>query len=176
MKISLIIDARLTGKELPRRLAEARQQVALFQGRGEILVIDDGDMVPPLLGEPGEHAVVGYRQVRSRPAPMGRRLNLAASHSNGRMLGFCLGPLDTHWVERMMAAACDDSRPVVRPARPCPLSLLSLLRRTPTRALGVERTWFDRLGGFDPSLDLSAVEDLATRLKACRAKMVVQRA
>ena len=98
MKISLIIDARLTGKELPRRLAEARQQVALFQGRGEILVIDDGDMAPPLLGEPGEHAVVGYRQVRSRPAPMGRRLNLAASHSNGRMLGFCLGPLDTHWV------------------------------------------------------------------------------
>ena len=71
VKISLIIDARLTGKELPRRLAEARQQVTLFQGRGEILVIDDGDMAPPLLGEPGEHAVVGYRQVRSRPAPMG---------------------------------------------------------------------------------------------------------
>lgn len=82
MKISLIIDARLTGRELPRRLAEARQQVALFQGRGEILVIDDDDIASSLLGE---QTVTDYRQVRSRPSPMGRRLNLAASHSSGRM-------------------------------------------------------------------------------------------
>ena len=172
MNISLIIDARLTGKDLSCRLTQARQQIALFQGRSEIIVIDDGGITSEQLGE---HAK-DYRLGRIRPAPMGRRFNLAASHCNGRMLGFCLGPLDSAWVERMMAAAADESRPMVRPSRPCPLALFQLLRQTPTRALGVERNWFERLGGFDPSLDLSAVEDLATRLKACRANALVQRA
>lgn len=101
MNISLIIDARLTGKDLSCRLTQARQQIALFQGRSEIIVIDDGGITSEQLGE---HAK-DYRLVRVRPAPMGRRFNLAASHSNGRMLGFCLGPLDSAWVERMMAAA-----------------------------------------------------------------------
>lgn len=171
MYISLIIDARSAGKGLPRLLAQARRLTSPYAGHCEILVADD-DAVALLDIDIPSHLA---RVVGCLPAPLGRRLNMAASHSHGRMLGFCQGSLDNAWIERMLVAAKQGTSPVVRPPRTCMLSWARWQRRD-TRGLGVERTWFDRLGGFDPALDQRAIEDLAVRLKACRADIITQRA
>ncbi|ALM54178.1 hypothetical protein BJB45_19130 [Halomonas huangheensis] len=103
------------------------------------------------------------------------------------MLGFCQNTLDSCWVARMLAAAeeradlaeCMNSingNPLIE-MHPLQRRLANWLRwhsHHSARALGVERTWFDRLGGFDPKLEDDAMEDLAMRLKACRANIVTQ--
>lgn len=41
-----------------------------------------------------------------------------------------------------------------------------------TLALAIKRTWFERVGGFDPDLDNEAERDLVGRLMACHARVL----
>ncbi|WP_143166283.1 hypothetical protein [Halomonas cupida] len=182
MKTSLIIDAVSAGKLLPSLLATTIQ-LSSVHGNSEVLVVDDGTLDQQLHDLSNSNA----RIVRCQASTLGQRLNMAASLSHGRMLGFCQNTLDVSWVERMLAAAEGRTGLVDRmsSANGVPLIEMHPLRRLlpswlrwrphyAARALGVERTWFDRMGGFDPSLEGDAMEDLATRLKACRANIVTQ--
>lgn len=182
LNTSLIIDARSAGSALSSILATTAR-LSSAQGRSEILVVDDGVL------DQHNHDLIssGVRVIRCRHTTLGQRLNMGASHSHGRMLGFCQNTLDSSWVERMMAMAEERAGLVDRmnsingipliEMHPLQRRLANWLRwqsHHSARALGVERTWFDRMGGFDPSLEGDAMADLTTRLKACRANIVTQ--
>lgn len=170
---SIFLDARSTGTVLPRRLVALRRLLQDRNGHVELLLVDDtGD---PRL--PGLAHRVGARQLPCASEPLGGRLNAAVARSQGLVLVFpgATLPKPTEWLPEAIAAIEHHSwDAIVLPARPRSLATRLwhwLCRTSPADTLCVAREWFDRIGGFDPSLGLSALPELLERLRACQARV-----
>ncbi|MGM0782825.1 MAG: glycosyltransferase family A protein [Pseudomonadota bacterium] len=173
MTLSLILDVRMMGHRLPRQL-HALQRLARNRAEPfELLVADDsGDARLPRLTER-----YGARLLPCEGTPLGDRLNAAVAHSQGDILIFPAADarLTLDWlaqvserIERQQDdAAVFTARPLGRLAR-----LHRRLRgQLPAETLCIARTWFERIGGFDPALDQEALPNLLERLRACQARI-----
>ncbi|MDI5984602.1 hypothetical protein QLQ85_07355 [Halomonas sp. M4R5S39] len=170
---SIFLDARSAGTGLPRHLAALQKLLKGRDGRIELLLVDDtGD---PRL--PGLASRFGARLLPYKGEPLGDRLNAAVAHSQGTVLVFLAPalPLPADWLD-VVAEGREHHRwdVLVLPARPRgpATRLWQWLGRTPPAdTLCVAREWFDRIGGFDPSLDAKALPELLERLHACQARV-----
>ncbi|PMR69119.1 glycosyltransferase [Halomonas heilongjiangensis] len=170
---SIFLDARATGTVLPRRLAALHKLLKGRDGRIELLLVDDtGD---PRL--PGLASRFGARLLPREDGPLGDRLNAAVARSQGAVLVFLASalPLPADWLDAV-AEGLEHHRwdVLVLPARPrgpAPRLWRWLSRSSPADTLCVAREWFDRIGGFDPSLDAKALPELLERLHACQARV-----
>lgn len=174
---SLIIDARSSGNALDHLLCQASRVASLYSGHSEILVVDDGVLDRRLSRPDIPHEKLdNCRIIHCYSDSLGQRLNLAAAYSRGRMLGFCFSECDPDWGKRLVAATDGDQKnSAIAPRQArwgwCPWRWRK--GGTP-HALGVEREWFDLLGGFDPIMEKGVLQDLISRLKACHASTIMQ--
>lgn len=172
MLISLVMDARTSGARLPRQLDALRQAARQLPQRTELLLVDDtGDPRLPVLAN--RH---GARFTDCGPAPLGSRLNAAVGLAEGTVLVFPLTPerLRPGWLTELVESLADQTREAVVMTRRLPqaLRLLNhLMGRQQAGILAVERSWFERIGGFDTTLDERALPDLIARLHACHARV-----
>lgn len=166
----IIIDACLMATWLPRQLPGLRHLHRRHGGQLDIHVVSEShqprlnalsrrfglalDVVPePTAGARGNRIVQGTQS----------DLLLFPSPQYG---------LPTQWLPRLVASDDWDALLFTPPSGTW--HHLRRLWRTPmTGTLCVRRDWFDRLGGFDPSLDSTAPQDLLARLRACHARVRV---
>lgn len=174
MYFSLIIDARSAGKALDHLLCQASRLASLYSGHSEILVVDDGVLdLQPSESDLPRWKLDNCRIIHCYSASLGQRLNLAAAYSRGRMLGFCFSECDPDWGKRLVAAADSNQKNSAIAPRQARWSCWRW-RKVAPHALGVEREWFDLLGGFDPLMEKGVLQDLISRLKACHASSITQ--
>lgn len=170
---SIFLDARSAGTGLPRRLAALQRLQQGRDSRIELLLVDDtADPRLPRLANR-----FGVRLLPCEDEPLGGRLNAAVARSQGTVLIFPAPalPIPTDW----LAVVVDEFEHrtwdvMVLPSRPhgTATRLWQWLRRAPPAdTLCVVREWFDRIGGFDPSLDTKALPELLERLRACQARV-----
>lgn len=174
---STLLDARMVGAQLPRHLGALWRASRRWPGEHEILVVDD-------TGDPQLQVMVeryGIRLLRCNRRRLGERLNLAARESQGEVLLFpgrvsrrAMGKLGV-----MLGEACRDGwDTVVLPGHG--LGVLArwwwrLHRPSESDAICVKRDWFERIGGCDEQCDRQALVELVERLRACRARVVLER-
>lgn len=170
---SIFLDARSSGAGIPRRLAALKEILQRLDNRLELLVVDDtGDRRLAVLAK--HHGAI---LIHAEGTPLGDRLNLAVTHSQGELLLFPAQgtSLTVDWLTRTIESMEHHERDaVVRTQRPTS-RLARLWRRLHyhpfSDTLCVSRVWFDRIGGCDPSLDTDALPDLIERLRACQARV-----
>ncbi|RDB42546.1 hypothetical protein DU490_12380 [Halomonas sp. DQ26W] len=175
---SIVFDARSFGAQLPRHLAALHRVMRYGEGKHELLVVDDtGDRRLP-----GLACRFGVTLVSCRSHPLGERLNIAVAASQGELLLFPGLALDGfhRWLASQFAGlGRQEWDAVVLRARreSVLLRLLSRLHRTsPTDTFCVTHRWFERIGGFDPALEQSALPELIERLQACQARVSIESA
>lgn len=170
----IMLDARVSGSHLPRQLAAleslTRQRDTTF---GMLLIDDTAD--PRMASLAARH---GAQHLVLAPAPLGSRLNIAASHCQCDVLVFPAArqqpdPIGIDKAANRIASNLQDA-----------LSLTTspggtLTRWLPRRVRGdfhdtlcVSREWFERIGGCDPELEHTAITELLERLRACGARVV----
>ncbi|MFO7647742.1 hypothetical protein [Halomonas campaniensis] len=169
----ILIDARTSGARLPRQLAALAGGDDDTRPRFNLVVADD-------TGDPRLPAIArryGALRVPCPAGPLGARLNAAVLHCSGVvvlipvakrtpprhiLIGLASGIIaQTH--DAVLLPAGSSGRLA---------GLLARLRRSPScDALCLSREWFERIGGFDPELEASALPELVERLRACGARV-----
>lgn len=177
MPISLFLDARTAGPQLPHMLHALERLARQWPGGYEFLLVDDteNDSLASLAQQ--YHATL----VTSTASALGCRFNTAVTASQGRVLLFpgSVGqPLST-WLGRRLAMVegereWDVAVLLARPRRPMARWLRWRQRASPLDTFWVARAWFERIGGFDPQLDSEALPDLLERLRACQARVSIE--
>ncbi|WP_163558997.1 glycosyltransferase family A protein [Halomonas sp. NO4] len=173
MTLSLILDVRTAGHRLPRQLHALQRLARHLAEPIELLATDNtGDARLPRLMQR-----YGARLLPCQGTPLGDRLNTAVARSQGSVLVFPAPDLRLphHWLARAAERIAHQQGDVMIFASRS-LGPLDRLRRRlqgqpPTETLCVARPWFERIGGFDPALDLDAVTNLLERLRACQARI-----
>lgn len=176
MYLSLILDVRTAGSRLPRQLHALQRLMRAMAGHIELLVADDtGDTRLPRLTQR-----YGVRLCPCEGTPLGDRFNAAVARSQGDVLVFPMSGsrLSHHWLqlaaERITRQQWDAVVLTLHPVgRLAPLTRLRrrLHSQPSSDVLCVSRLWFERIGGFDPALDLDALPNLLNRLQACQARI-----
>lgn len=170
----ILLDIQVAGQRLPMLLA---RQSALI--RRALLPLDIALVAPSPSAELDELAHrFGTRVVIGGTGPLGGRLNAAAAQLRPKVLIVTLEreAIREGWLRRAYFEVLQGRYDACL-QRPPPRGLLQWLLTTHpagagTRALSVSQEWFDRLGGFDPDLDETALTDLATRLRSCQARIL----
>ncbi|MBS9405028.1 glycosyltransferase [Halomonas sp. TRM85114] len=170
---SIFLDARSSGAGIPQRLAALKEILQRLDNRLELLVVDDtGDRRLAVLTK--HHRAI---LIHAEGTPLGDRLNLAVTHSQGEVLLFPVQSttLTADWLIRTIESIEHHERDAVVITRQPSSRLARLWRRLHSHpfsdTLCVSRVWFDRIGGCDPSLDADALPDLIERLRACQARV-----
>lgn len=172
--VCFIIDTSVTGAQLPRHLRNI--YLAAADHPACTLQVTSRHRDPRLI--PMEQRFAAHCTTLPGAA-LGARLNHAAGASQAEWLVFALHAralpvtlwvamfpmLDSYAVD---AIALGSSEPTL-PARLLQRFLASALQSPPY--IAVRRTWLERLGGFDPDLDRSAVHDFLQRLHACPTRI-----
>ncbi|MCE8021701.1 hypothetical protein HOP51_16515 [Halomonas sp. MCCC 1A11036] len=175
---SVILDARSAGAKLPRNLVSFEQAARRWQGIYELLLVDDtGDHRLPALAQRYRATLLSCGST-----PLGSRLNAAVRASRGELLLFP-GLADrramnwlSHWLVEIEPGEQWDAA-ILPVRRHGWLRRWWLLQRpSPLDTFWVVRTWFERIGGFDPQLGSDALPDLLERLRACQARVSVETA
>ncbi|MGR4066560.1 hypothetical protein [Billgrantia sp. C5P2] len=173
---SVIFDARTAGARLPRSLVIFEQAARRWQGGHELLLVDDtGDRRLPSLAQRHQAVLLSCGS-----ASLGSRFNAAVGASRGDILLFP-GQEDRRaadWLSHRLAdveLAGDWDAAVLPMRRHSWLRWWGLLQRlSPMDTYWVARSWFDRIGGFDPQLGSDALPDLLERLRACQARVSIE--
>lgn len=138
-----------------------------------VLIVDKARARLVLLAE--RH---GARLVQLPPGPRGQRYNTSANAVTADVLVFVdpVTELPEDWLAHAERALLEQHKDVVALgadgwSSPAWLRLF-YRHRSRTLALCIKRTWFERVGGFDPTLDTSAERDLLGRLMACHAHIL----
>ncbi|PMR77111.1 hypothetical protein [Billgrantia endophytica] len=174
MLISVLLDARSSGAQLPRQLSSLHKASQSWKGY-ELLIVDDtlDGRLPALASR------YGVRLLPCAPAPLGNRMNTAVGASQGDLLLFpgLVARRSYHWLDDMISDVKHGAWDVaILPARRQSVLFRLwglLLRVSPTDTFCVTRDWFERIGGFDPGLEAEAVPELLERLHACQARVLV---
>ncbi|MCG6658874.1 glycosyltransferase family 2 protein [Halomonas campisalis] len=172
---SIVLDARLSGARLPRQLGTLHKAVrqGKHQGAVELLVVDDTK--DARLSSLTQR--YGVRLLSTDAMALGGRLNAAVSSSAGEILIFPGAAIDLSpvWVTDLVSGnrSAEWDAVVLGAHRPSSLPLLWRLLRRPSlvAAFCVTRSWFERIGGFDPALEAEALPELLSRLRACQARV-----
>ena len=177
MPISLFLDARTAGPQLPHMLHALGHLARQWPGGYELLLVDDTENESLASLAQQYHATL----VTSTAPTLGCRFNTAVAASQGRVLLFpgSVGqPLST-WLGQRLATVegereWDVAVLLARPPRPLMRWFRWLQRASPLDTFWVARTWFERIGGCDPQLDSEALPDLLERLRACQARVSIE--
>ncbi|APX94661.1 hypothetical protein BWR19_18000 [Halomonas sp. 1513] len=170
----IIIDSRLMASRLPRCLATLNHAVARYPDRIDIRVVCDADngSLKTLTRR------IGARCETIRLGSFGARSNEMVRRAPGSTLIFptpC-ARLVADWLDKadhLLTHHQWDAVLLTPRRRPLSQGLRRLWQREPeTGTLCVRRDWFERIGGFDPSLDEDAHSDLLARLRACQARVL----
>lgn len=120
----------------------------------------------------------GARVSKQPAAPRGQRYNTIAHSLQADSLVFidATAELPPEWLAHAEEALREGHWNAVTLAIDRRLVWLERLYRGNKRiiALAVKRSWFERVGGFDPELDNEAERDLVDRLSACHARVLHQ--
>ncbi|GHC38215.1 hypothetical protein [Aidingimonas halophila] len=170
----IIVDTGLMASRLPRCLATLRNAIQHFPGRTDVRVVSHSHNAR--LATLSRR--FGARFEAFEQGSIGARGNAAVSQSPGEALVF-LAPrskLGTNWLsdaDRLLSEHAWDAV-VFKAPRHDRTRGLRRLWRTPLMpgTLCVRRQWFERIGGFDPTLDDTAYQDLIDRLRACQARVI----
>ncbi|MGM0543812.1 MAG: hypothetical protein ACQERP_08060 [Pseudomonadota bacterium] len=172
--VCFIIDTYVTGAQLPRHLQTIQRATA-----------DGSDFslrIVSLAHDPRLTLMEQRFSAQCTTLPgtaLGERLNHAASASQADWLVFALHAtalpvtlwrslfpmLDSHAID---AVVLGSSEPTLS-TRLLQRFMATTLQSPPYMA--VRRTWLERLGGFDPELDRSALHDFLQRLHACPTRI-----
>lgn len=172
--VCFIIDTSVTGAQLPRHL----RNIHLAAADHPAFTLQ----ITSLLRDPRLTLMEQRFAAHCTTLPgtaLGARLNHAAATSQAEWLVFALHAtalpvtlwvamfpmLDSYAVD---AVVLGPSEPTF-PARLLQRFLASALQSPPY--IAVRRTWLERLGGFDPDLDRSALHDFMQRLHACPTRI-----
>ncbi len=173
---SILFDARSSGAQLPRHLSALKRDARYREGKRELLLVDDtGDQRLP-----GLASRFGVTLVPCRRCPLGERLNVAVAASQGELLLFPGGVLRGFhpWLDNQLSDVGQqewDAALLQVRRKSVLLRLLNwLYRSSPTDTFCVTRSWFERIGGFDPELEHEALPELIERLRACQARISVE--
>jgi hypothetical protein len=170
---SILLDARSSGAGIPRRMAAWKEILQRLDHRIELVVVDD-TRDPRLVALAKRHGAI---MLQAEGTPLGDRLNLGVTHSQGDVLLFPAQgtSFTSSWLSRTIEnMEHNELDAVVRTQQPStlPARLWRRLHYQPfSDTLCVSRVWFDRIGGCDPSLDTDALPDLIERLHACQARV-----
>ncbi|WP_458526585.1 hypothetical protein [Onishia taeanensis] len=171
---SIIVDSRLMGAQLPRCLATLSEALKRHPAKVDIQVIDTADnaRLTALSRRFGGRFTVCDQDT------IGARGNVLARSTSATTLIFLSphGRLRSDWLGQVSDLLEHQQWDAVifQPTTPM---LITTLRRLwhmadPPGTLCVARQWFERIGGFDPALDDTALEDLVDRLRACHARIM----
>ncbi|MDR5897382.1 hypothetical protein QC823_00015 [Halomonas vilamensis] len=168
--VCFIIDALVTGAQLPRHLANIRSPYNELANAPIVITAQQPD---PRLARLQYHY---QAQCLMMPAlTLGARFNGTVAKLKAEWLIIALqkkplppgawagltSKLDAHVVDAILIKGSTSALPI------------RLLQRllTSTQALPpylvIHRSWLERLGGFDPELDSDAISDFFHRLNAC---------
>lgn len=175
---SVFLDARASGTSLPRYLMALRPLIEEAESLVEpvlveLVLVDDTDD-SRLLGLAQQHSA---RLLPCDRVPLGGRLDIAVTQSRGEILVFPAPRLipSADWLSRATDAVQQDESDCVVLARRPVTPLESIRQRlrpgSPSSTLCLSRSWFECIGGCDPSLDRTALPDLLGRLRACQARV-----
>ncbi len=171
----IIVDIGLMASRLPRYLATLRNAVQHFPGRTDVRVVSDAHNAR--LATMSRRFGARFEAVSQ--ASIGARGNAVASQCLGDALVFLAprGKLGEDWLNDADHLLSDQAWDAVVFKAPDHGKArgLSRLWRTPPLMPGtlcVRRQWFERIGGFDPTLNDRAYQDLIDRLRACQARVV----
>ncbi|MCO7247387.1 hypothetical protein [Halomonas sp. Mc5H-6] len=173
--VCFIVDTCVTGAQLPRHL------YTIYQATADIHTL----CTLKVTSQNNDHRLTQMAQrfdahCTTLPGTaLGARLNHAAAASQAEWLVFALHAtalpvtlwsamlpmLDSYAVD---AVVLGSSEPTL-PARLLQRFLATALQSPPY--IAVRRTWLERLGGFDPDLDRSALHDFLQRLHACPTRI-----
>lgn len=170
----VIIDSRRGHSRLEICLARLAQAAKEIRGSvTSVLITDKARKRFTRLAE--QHAA---RLLTLPSATCGRHYNTAASMTPAEVLIFInpAAELPSDWllrVDQILSSQRKDAIALMRkgPAIPAWLSRLCHIDSR-IQALCIQRTWFERVGGFDEERNNSAERDLMTRLTACRARVL----
>ncbi|KPQ22115.1 MULTISPECIES: hypothetical protein [unclassified Halomonas] len=172
--VCFIIDTCVTGAQLPRHLHAIYHAAADHPAYSlQVTSLNHDNRLSLIEQRFAAHCIV------SPATTLGARLNHAAAASQAEWLIFALHAtalpatlwralfpmLDSYAVEAVVLGA---SEPTL-PARLLQRFLATTLQSPPY--IAVRRTWLERLGGFDPELDRSAIHDFLQRLHACPTRI-----
>lgn len=170
----IIIDTRLMARHLPRCLAALQPAIERFPDRLEVRLVskDANPALESLARRTGaQFAVIHMPSTGARNNEMARRtpatvLLFPISYMR-------LGPAWLDDIESLLDQRQWDAV-LLTPHKQSPaLSLKRLWQRNQERGtFCVRRDWFERIGGFDPTLDEGAHSDLVVRLRACQARVL----
>lgn len=173
LSCSIILDAQASGAGLPRQLTALRPLIDQPDELVELLLVDD-TADPRLPGMAHRHHA---RLLTCHSTQLGDRLNIAVSRGQGERLVFPAPRLtpSADWLSSATEAIQREEADCVVLARLAATPLASVLQRlrpgSPSGTLCLSRSWFERIGGCDPSLDRNALPDLLDRLRACQARI-----
>ncbi|SDM80138.1 hypothetical protein SAMN05192555_1204 [Franzmannia pantelleriensis] len=170
----IIIDSRLMAARLPRCLATLHHAVARHPDKVDIRVVSDDDNgnLHTLTRRIGAH----FETIRL--GSIGARSNEMVRRTPGATLIFPTPRmrLVSDWLDKadhLLTHHQWDAVLLTPRRRPLSQGFKRLWQREPEAGtLCVRRDWFERIGGFDPSLDESAHSDLLARLRACQARVL----
>jgi len=172
--VCFIIDTCVTGAQLPRHLQSIHQATADRSNCSLQIVSLNHDPRLTLMEQR-----FAAQCITLPDAALGARLNHAANASQAEWLVFALHAtalpvtlwrslfpmLDSYAID---AVVLGSSEPTL-PTRLLQRFLATTLQSPPY--IAVRRTWLERLGGFDPDLDRSAIHDFLQRLHACPTRI-----
>lgn len=168
----VIIDTRRGYSRLGRCLRAVAKAVANVRGSVDIILIADR-VRSRLVTLAEQHAA---RIVKLPSGPRGQRYNTIANSVQAEALVFidATAEIPPGWFVHIEDALHDHWNAVTLTAESrVPAWLAHFYHPTGrTMALAIRRTWFERVGGFDPDLDHTAERDLAGRLLACHARVM----
>ncbi|WP_251309406.1 hypothetical protein [Halomonas sp. NCCP-2165] len=165
----IIIDACLMATWLPRQLPGLRHLRRHHAGQLDIHVVSES--YQPRLQALSRRFGLTLEVVPEPTA--GARSNRLVQGTQGELLIFPSPQygLPPQWLSRLTSGADDWDALLFTPPQRAWRPWQRLWRTPATGTLCVRRDWFERLGGFDPSLDRQAHQDLLARLRACHARI-----
>lgn len=170
--LCVIIDARRGYSRLGRCLRAIARAMNHEQGAVDIILI--ADRVRSRLVTLAEQYAA--RIVKLPSGPRGQRYNTIANTVQAEALIFidASAEVPPGWFVHIEDALNDHWNAVILTTQSrFPSWLARFYHPTGrTMALAIRRTWFERVGGFDPELDYEAERDLAGRLMACHARVL----
>ncbi|WP_431024634.1 hypothetical protein [Halomonas sp. H5] len=165
----IIIDACLMATWLPRQLPGLRHLHRQHVGQLDIHVVSESNQ--PRLRALSRRFGLALEVVPEPTA--GARGNRVVQSTQGDLLLFPSPQygLPPQWLARLATLPDDWDALLFTPPADAWRPLQRFWRTPVTGTLCVRRDWFERLGGFDPTLDSEAPQDLLARLRACHARI-----
>lgn len=172
--VCFIIDTYVTGAQLPRHLQTIYRATADHSACSLQIVSPNPDARLTLMEKR-----FAAKCTTLPDTALGVRLNHAANASQAEWLVLALHAtalpvilwrslfpmLDSYTIDAIVLGS---SEPTL-PTRLLQRFLVTTLQLPPY--IAVRRTWLERLGGFDPDLDRSAIHDFLQRLHACPTRI-----